>query len=248
MRAPIVKQGLMRLKYGSKVIESVESKLNQLNPGATKSEINQVINAMTNEEKAVLVGLQKPGMKKVIESATQETINGLKQGSKMATTSSLPEHIVNLFVYTVPVGKNLLDNISELKQKYLRAVKRQPSNIELKIWAAVKEKLKVQEEEELFNKLLNSPEFKKIAESKQMETAKQKVSGFEGKKPEEVKQELSKVSEDIDNIIKLMETTLKSVTKPKVMPPNAEGNSDKNIEIQKTSTDSTEKNVNPLDI
>jgi len=248
MRTPIVKQGLVRLKYGSKTIESVESKLNQLRPGASKSEINQAINAMTNEEKAVLVGLQKPGMKKVIESATQDTINGLKQGVKMANVSNLSEPIINLFVYTAPVGKNLLDNISELKQKYRNQLKRQPTNVELKIWAAVKEKLKQQKEEELFNKLINSPEFKKIAESRQMETAKQTVSGFEGKKTEEVKQDLSKVSNDIDNIIKLMEKTFDLSTKSKVSTVNDGGNNNKNIEIQKTPTDSTVKKVNPLDI
>jgi hypothetical protein len=249
MRAPIVKQGLMRLKYGSKAIESVESKLNQLKPGATKSEINQVINAMTNEEKSVITGLQKPEMKKVIQSATQDTIKGLKSGSKMATTSSLPEHIVNLFVYGAPVGKNLLDNISELKQKYLRALKRQPTEIELKVWATVKEKLKQQENEKLFYELMKSSQFKKIAESQEMETAKKTISGFEGKKPEEVKQELSKVNDDIGDIIKLMEKNYdlaiknKNMEKTEVVPVD-----NKNLEIQKTPTDSTVKKVNPLDI
>lgn len=249
MRTPIVKQGLMRLKYGSKAIESVESKLNQLKPGATKSEINQVINAMTNEEKSVITGLQKPEMKKVIQSATQDTIKGLKSGSKMATTSSLPEHIVNLFVYGAPVGKNLLDNISELKQKYLRAIKRQPTEIELKVWAAVKEKLKQQENEKLFYELMKSSQFKKIAESQEMETAKKTISGFEGKKPEEVKQELSKVNDDIGDIIKLMEKNYdlaiknKNMEKTEVVPVD-----NKNLEIQKTPTDSTVKKVNPLDI
>lgn len=246
MRAPIVKQGLARLKYGSETIASVESKLNSLRPNATKSEINAVINGMSNQEKAVLTGLQKPAMKKAIQTATQETIQGLKAGTEAAQVSGLPEHLVNLFVYTAPVGKNLLDNISEIKEKYRKQLQRQPSNIELKVWAAVKEKLRQQNEEDLLNQLMNTPEFKKVVESKQMENAKKTVSGFEGKKPEEVKQQLEGVNRKINDLIIFMKSNLNSQSDKNI--PTVKDNN-KDLELQKTQTDSTsQKKIDPFAI
>jgi hypothetical protein len=221
MRAPIVKQGLMRLKYGSKAIESVESKLNQLKPGATKSEINQVINAMTNEEKSVITGLQKPEMKKVIQSATQDTIKGLKSGSKMATTSSLPEHIVNLFVYTAPVGKNLLDNISELKQKYLKAVKRQPTETEIKVLALVKKKLEEDNQLKIFDDVLKDPtKLKNVIESEEMKNSVNIALGFKGKSEEQIKKQVSNFVKNTESIIERMKNELETTNKPSINKPS----------------------------
>ena len=128
--------------------------------------------------------------------------------------------------------------VYKIKEKYRKQLQRQPSNIELKVWATVKEKLRQKNEEDLFAKLLNSPEFKKVVESKQMENAKKTVSGFEGKKPEEVKQQLDKVGDDIENIIQLMESRLESVKNKPIERPE-----DKDLDNNSKSSTETETEV-----
>jgi hypothetical protein len=238
MRTPIVKQGLMKLKYGSKTIESVESKLNQLRPGASKSEINQAINTMTNEEKAVLVGLQKPGMKKVIESATQETINGLKQGVKMANVSNLPEPIISLFAYAIPVAGYFGLKMQDIKNKFKKALKREPTDTELRVLAAVKEKLKQQQSSNFFEILINDPKIlESVVNSNEMKESVNTVAGFKGKSEKEIKETLKNTNLGIENIIeKFKEEYFKDTNNSNIQKTNNTV-SDKKIEEYEIDSD-----------
>lgn len=198
---PVVKL-LEDAKFGRSVINSVENKMSSLPQNASRSQVESVLNGMTAEEKRLISQLGTSKYKNEIQKVAKSTLENLKKSAKAPLGRKLAEPLINLFVYSTPIGGFLLKKLSEIDKLYKNAVKRSPTQEEEKLWAYALSKLDENDQNKLITNLQNNPEaLKKIINSPEMATARAKAAGMEGKSEEDIKKGADEFLKDLDNLL-----------------------------------------------